>query len=60
MGKTGKGKKNKNTGNQESQKKCICEDPYKCKCGNRPERPSRGHKWDAEKQVWAGKVSLML
>ena len=34
---------------------CTCDDPYKCGCGNRPERPSRGHKWDAVTQTWAGK-----
>jgi hypothetical protein len=35
--------------------KCSCDDPYKCSCGNRPERPSRGHKWYPEEQIWAGK-----
>ena len=36
-------------------KKCTCEHPYKCDCGNRPERPSKGHKWDPETQQWGGK-----
>jgi ATP-dependent RNA helicase DHX57 len=36
-------------------KKCICNDPYSCSCGNRPERPSRGHKWDPDSQTWGGK-----
>ena len=35
--------------------KCTCDDPFKCMCGNRPERPSRGHKWDPVEQQWAGK-----
>ena len=35
--------------------KCTCDDPYECSCGNRPERPSRGHKWHPEDQIWAGK-----
>jgi hypothetical protein len=35
--------------------KCTCDDPYKCSCGNRPERPSRGHKWFPEEQIWGGK-----
>ncbi len=35
--------------------KCTCEHPFKCDCGNRPERPSRGHKWDPEEQKWGGK-----
>jgi ATP-dependent RNA helicase DHX57 len=35
--------------------KCMCEDPYRCSCGNRPERPSKGHKWDPETQQWGGK-----
>ena len=29
--------------------------PYQCNCGNRPERPSKGHKWYPEEQIWAGK-----
>jgi hypothetical protein len=36
-------------------KKCTCEHLYKCDCGNRPERPSRGHRWDPETQQWGGK-----
>ena len=35
--------------------KCNCDHPFKCDCGNRPERPSRGHKWDSETQEWGGK-----
>jgi len=35
--------------------KCTCDHPYICSCGNRPERPSKGHKWDAEAQTWGGK-----
>ena len=35
--------------------RCACDDPYQCSCGNRPERPSRGHKWYPDDQVWAGK-----
>ena len=35
--------------------KCLCDHPFKCDCGNRPERPSRGHKWDPETQAWGGK-----
>lgn len=35
--------------------RCNCSDLYKCECGNRPERPSRGHKWDPESQQWGGK-----
>jgi ATP-dependent RNA helicase DHX57 len=35
--------------------KCTCDDPYKCVCGNRPERPTRGHKWDPDSQQWGGK-----
>ena len=35
--------------------KCTCDHPFKCDCGNRPERPSKGHKWDSETQEWGGK-----
>jgi hypothetical protein len=35
--------------------KCTCDDPYTCTCGNRPPRPSRGHKWDPVAQAWGGK-----
>jgi len=35
--------------------KCTCEHPFTCKCGNRPERLSKGHKWDGEEQKWVGK-----
>lgn len=35
--------------------KCTCEHPFNCDCGNRPPRPTRGHKWDPETQQWGGK-----
>jgi ATP-dependent RNA helicase DHX57 len=35
--------------------KCTCDHSFTCLCGNRPERPSRGHKWDPESQEWGGK-----
>jgi hypothetical protein len=35
--------------------KCTCDHPFECSCGNRPPRPSRGHKWDPETQEWGGK-----
>jgi len=35
--------------------KCTCDHPFKCTCGNRPERPSKGHKWDPDTQTWGGK-----
>ena len=35
--------------------KCTCEHPFTCTCGNRPPRPSKGHKWDPEQQAWGGK-----
>lgn len=35
--------------------KCICDHPFQCECGKRPERPSRGHKWDITSQTWGGK-----
>ncbi|GMI37997.1 hypothetical protein TrCOL_g1541 [Triparma columacea] len=35
--------------------KCACDHPYNCDCGNRPPRPSRGHKWDPLTQSWGGK-----
>ncbi len=35
--------------------RCSCDHPFNCSCGNRPERPSRGHKWDPEAQAWGGK-----
>jgi ATP-dependent RNA helicase DHX57 len=51
----GKTKKKEATNNKVQASKCSCEDPYKCSCGNRPERPSKGHKWYPEDQIWAGK-----
>jgi len=53
MGK--KGKQQSSSTTSKNTPKCTCEDPYKCSCGNRPERPSKGHKWDPEKQEWGGK-----
>jgi ATP-dependent RNA helicase DHX57 len=41
--------------NSKTTPKCTCQDPFKCDCGNRPERPSKGHKWDPETQTWGGK-----
>lgn len=35
--------------------KCTCEHPYSCSCGNRPDRPSKGHRWDPATQQWGGK-----
>ena len=55
------GKSSKKAGSSSSSKgatttpKCTCDDPYKCTCGNRPPRPSKGHKWDATTQQWGGK-----
>lgn len=34
---------------------CHCEHPFNCECGNRPPRPSRGHRWDAVTKTWGGK-----
>ena len=42
-------------GGAASTPKCTCDHPYQCSCGNRPERPSKGHKWYPEEQIWAGK-----
>lgn len=50
----GKGNK-KSKVSTPSAPKCTCDHPYKCSCGNRPERPSKGHKWDPETQQWGGK-----
>ena len=51
----GKAKGGKQAGKESGIPKCTCDDPFKCICGNRPERPSRGHKWDPETQQWGGK-----
>ena len=52
----GKGSKsNKSSKKQAEAPKCTCDDPFNCSCGNRPPRPSRGHKWDPETQQWGGK-----
>jgi hypothetical protein len=54
MGKS-KQKKDKGGNAAAAIKKCTCEHPFTCECGNRPERPTRGHKWDPESQQWGGK-----
>ena len=41
--------------NDKAPPKCTCDDPYQCSCGNRPPRPSKGHKWDPSTQQWGGK-----
>ena len=51
----GKGKSGKTSKKQEEAPKCTCDHPYTCTCGNRPPRPSKGHKWDYESQLWGGK-----
>eukprot|EP00522_Entomoneis_paludosa_P010319 CAMPEP_0172441418 /NCGR_PEP_ID=MMETSP1065-20121228/1967_1 /TAXON_ID=265537 /ORGANISM="Amphiprora paludosa, Strain CCMP125" /LENGTH=1439 /DNA_ID=CAMNT_0013190781 /DNA_START=22 /DNA_END=4341 /DNA_ORIENTATION=- len=53
MGKAKKG--GKGGGAAAAAPKCTCDHPFKCTCGNRPERPSKGHKWDPEEQAWGGK-----
>jgi hypothetical protein len=51
-----KPKKGKNGGKATAAApKCTCDHPFHCDCGNRPERPSKGHKWDPETQQWGGK-----
>ncbi|KAL3937815.1 MAG: hypothetical protein SGARI_001981, partial [Bacillariaceae sp.] len=52
MGKQ-KGKKSDKTA--AAAPKCTCDHPFNCFCGNRPERPSKGHKWYPDEQIWAGK-----
>lgn len=54
-GKAGGGGGGKKGGAASSAPKCTCDHPYQCQCGNRPERPSKGHKWYPEEQIWAGK-----
>lgn len=54
MGKP-KGKSSTKGGKQGKEERCNCDHPYQCSCGHRPERPSKGHKWDSEKQQWGGK-----
>jgi ATP-dependent RNA helicase DHX57 len=51
------GKSKKKDSGATAIKKCTCDHPFQhpCECGNRPERPSRGHKWDRETQAWGGK-----
>ena len=57
MGKSKGGVKGKagSTSSNTKAPKCTCDHPYNCSCGNRPPRPSKGHKWDAELQQWGGK-----
>ena len=41
----GKSKQKKDKGGNAAAaaiKKCTCEHPFTCECGNRPERPTRG------------------
>ena len=57
MGKSkggGKGKGGSSSSKTQAPK-CTCDHPYNCSCGNRPPRPSKGHKWDSESQEWGGK-----
>jgi ATP-dependent RNA helicase DHX57 len=54
MGGSSKGKK-KGGGQDAAPPACTCDDPFQCDCGNRPPRPSRGHKWDSATQQWGGK-----
>ena len=53
------GGKNNNKGKGSSAsttiKQCECDHPFECKCGLRPPRPSRGHKWDVDAKTWGGK-----
>jgi len=51
----GKSKSKGSKSAKQTTPKCICDHPFTCFCGNRPERPSRGHKWDLETQQWGGK-----
>ena len=55
MGKSNNNKSSGGKGAAAAVKKCTCMDPFKCDCGNRPERPSRGHKWYPDEQIWGGK-----
>lgn len=50
-----KGKGVSAKGQSSNAPKCTCDHPYNCDCGNRPPRPSKGHKWDPETQQWGGK-----
>jgi ATP-dependent RNA helicase DHX57 len=51
----GKSKNQKGKGAKSAAPRCACDHPFNCGCGNRPPRPSRGHKWYPETQEWAGK-----
>ena len=55
MGKSKGGKGADKTGKKVIAPKCTCDHPFECACSNRPERPSRGHRWDPEAQEWGGK-----
>ncbi|KAL7543887.1 hypothetical protein ACHAXR_013327 [Thalassiosira sp. AJA248-18] len=55
MGKNKSSKGGSSGSKKEPIKKCNCDHPFQCDCGNRPERPSRGHKWDPDTQQWGGK-----
>eukprot|EP00429_Kryptoperidinium_foliaceum_P030446 CAMPEP_0176141002 /NCGR_PEP_ID=MMETSP0120_2-20121206/71690_1 /TAXON_ID=160619 /ORGANISM="Kryptoperidinium foliaceum, Strain CCMP 1326" /LENGTH=72 /DNA_ID=CAMNT_0017477113 /DNA_START=31 /DNA_END=245 /DNA_ORIENTATION=- len=55
MGKGNKKSGGAKGGKAAEQAKCTCDHPYQCNCGNRPPRPSKGHKWDPETQQWGGK-----
>lgn len=54
-GSKSKGSDSKGAKQQGKAAKCTCDHPFQCSCGNRPERPSKGHKWYPETQTWAGK-----
>ncbi|KAL7522187.1 hypothetical protein ACHAWX_006877 [Stephanocyclus meneghinianus] len=54
MGKSSN-KSKQTSAKNEATKKCTCDHPFQCSCGNRPERPSKGHKWDPIAQQWGGK-----
>jgi HrpA-like RNA helicase len=54
MGKATK-KSSKEAAATPNNNKCTCDHPFTCTCGNRPPRPSKGHKWYSETQEWAGK-----
>jgi ATP-dependent RNA helicase DHX57 len=49
------GKNKKDSKASKAAPKCACDHPFECACGIRPERPSRGHKWDPASQTWGGK-----
>ena len=55
MGKKSGSSSSKKGGGNAQANKCVCDHPFQCSCGNRPERPSKGHKWDPTTQQWGGK-----